>query len=321
MVGAWLAAVGATTLGCAGAADDTASSEGHLDSVPTAERFAFNPRGEREGNADLLNAYWFAQLAQLANKTDVQLQQALSTWGVDIAELEAWQADVSRVYYLRTPRVAFLVFRGTRFVATVEGVKEVLADFHATQTPFGVGHAHSGFAKIVRAAWPTLAPYLRARHGGGQDDVPLYIVGHSMGASAAGLALACALGAEAGYPTVPVAGLYTFGMPRTVNPTLAEWIGGHAREQGTTISRFVYGWDVPSQFPTRTLGPYDYSHLSQNGDENAFLDYIDRKGELFLGYFDEPQRMSDVDAVVHNHDPATYAKSILDLARARRLVR
>jgi hypothetical protein len=166
---------------------------------------------------------------------------------------------------VRNPTVAFLVARGTRFTATLQGVKETLADFNAAQVPWGVGRAHEGFARIVRAAWPEMGPFLAARHGenGSASDVPLYLVGHSMGAAAVGLTMACAIGAdqlgengcteatastsaESDHPYIRIAALYAFGMPRAADSTLAQWIGQQADERRIFVARFVYGGQMIS---------------------------------------------------------------------------
>lgn len=315
------AAIAANLIACAsadGAGDDGAASEAlTIDE----DAFVFHP-GERQARADLVNAYWAARLAGLANADDATFEKKLTAWRVPVAERVAFDADVSRVTYVRTPTVAFVTFRGTRFVPTVQGVKEVLADAHATPIAFGVGHAHTGFTAVARAGFERLSGLLADRHGAGAPyaDVPVVLVGHSMGAAAAGLTLALTMADESGrLPSISA--LYTYGMPRTADPALAKWIGAEAERRGTVLRRFVFGWDVPSQVPPTDFGAFGYRHLSRGDDENAYLEYINRRGALFVGAFDAPQRQSDVDAVVHDHDPATYVAALLSLIRSTGVIR
>ncbi len=312
-----LVSVGSLLAGCGGS-DDVASESDLTTDVPSTAEIAFHP-GEVQGRTDLLNAYWGARLAALANHED-QLTNDLRRAFPRLEEVQAWDADVSKVFYIRLPTVAFVVFRGTRFVASWQGAKEALTDFRANQQPMGDGFAHSGFTDVAREAWTHLAPNLDARHGRNAPfaRVPVYFVGHSMGAAAAALTMSLAMNVEYGSEVrgVRIAGLYSYGMPRSMDPALAGWFGNQVAARGVLVRRFVYGWDAPSQLPPKNLVPgHGYLHVGRGGDEATFLSYISRSGKLFEGRFDAPQEITDTDAVVHDHDPATYVTALETLAR------
>ncbi len=114
---------------------------------------------------------------------------------------------------------AAIAFRGTQFTSL--HYRDIANNFGRPVLWAGPGRAHSGYA--------TQLERLRDRAADWFEDVPshvpLYITGHSLGGSVAGLFAAWAVGARGGN----IAGLYTFGAPKAATREAWAWLwfAGH----------------------------------------------------------------------------------------------
>lgn len=94
---------------------------------------------------------------------------------------------------------------------------------------------------------------------------PVFVTGHSLGAALAGLAV----GASA-TERLPIAGLYTYGMPRVGNKYFAEKFQA---SYGKRAFRIVNNNDSVTRVPPRSFG---FKHVGT-------VKYLDSRGQLKSG--------------------------------------
>jgi triacylglycerol lipase len=163
----------------------------------------------------------------------------------------------------------------------------VLADW-ITDFDFGVTSVGSanGYTAAAQAVWPRIQSVLQ----GAIAEMPIFVTGHSLGGA---LAVLTAQRLHAARPG-RVRAVYTFGMPRTGNPSFAS---GYDQALGSRTYRFVHGEDVvptvaPSFFGFRhvgrllhcaRLGKFDVNALALLGsDEPQFVKGISNQLKGFL---------------------------------------
>lgn len=303
---------GVVSLGCArdGASDD-GISEGAL-SVNQPSQFSFRVGSAREkaGEVDPVNAFWAIWLSTIAYgiNDESQLRDVLGTLGVTPEDIVVFHAEKSSNplttrsvtgtdgYYFRTGEAGFLVFRGT------DAVDDSIADARVLQveTRFALnraakGRVHEGFFFALKAVWPKLRERLKASHQA--TGIPLYVMGHSLGAGLSTLAMhqllfdqclndtlarADVLGVcERSY--VPVAAVYTFGSPRVGNEEFSTMLTQRANETNTRMFRFVNEGDqitmLPRYEPVQNPIIEPYRHFGANGDERAFAVFLGMSGQ------------------------------------------
>jgi hypothetical protein len=160
----------------------------------------------------------------------------------------------------------FIAFEGTDpFV-----VANWITNFNFVPDQDGI---HQGFATALEICWPNITEAFRAAGAG----MPLFVVGHSLGAALAALCAARA-GKELG---ASVQGIYTFGMPRTGTPDFARTYDALLGER---TYRLVYGEDIVPTVPPSELGFAHVGHLLKCARGSKFDPAL-----LTQDFSDEPQ--------------------------------
>jgi triacylglycerol lipase len=206
---------------------------------------------------DLVNASALAQASALAYKSDAQVIKTLKGWG--FPEARFFSAQGTQGYVAGNDEVILVAFRGTE----PKELEDLLADAKMKRVPAkGGGHVHRGFKAALEAVATDMAAAVRELLDKGQ---PVFVTGHSLGAALAGLAV----GASA-TERLPIAGLYTYGMPRVGNKHFAEKF--EAR-YGKRAFRVVNNNDAVTRVPPRSFG---FKHV-------GVVKYLDSKGQIKTG--------------------------------------
>lgn len=144
------------------------------------------------------------------------------------------------------PKVANIVaFRGTEFKCTPEGFKDLFTNFLAIpQYTDDCGKVHRGAYNAAKAAIGEVEKRVT-------KDLPLYLVGHSLGGAIA--LLLAPIFIKKGYKVIVV----TFGAPKvTYNDTTTL-----AMYNQLSVTQFINRKDVvPSRFFT---WPWTYTHINR----------------------------------------------------------
>jgi triacylglycerol lipase len=154
-----------------------------------------------------------------------------------------------------------LSFRGT------EHLQDWIQDAQLVLVPFRqVGLVHIGFRNAIDSVYPEIESTLREWAGQGRT---LWITGHSLGGALAMMAAAYLRFPADPTKTLPhpLAGLYTFGQPRTGTVTFCQACDGNF---GTTYFRYINNEDIVTRIPPRELA---YWHGGKDF-------YIDRNGAV-----------------------------------------
>jgi hypothetical protein len=194
----------------------------------------------------LANAWWLANLCQLAYCQERDIERELARVGLN---LQCSCSGKSTQGFLATgDSFAILVFRGTE----IEQWPDVLADAEFILTPMrGVPEVHAGFQKALNEVWPAVTVALDAAAAQG---LPIWYTGYSLGPALATVAAA----------RRPPAAMITFGSPRVGEEDFARLL------QDLPIQRFVNCCDIVTQVPPLSFG---YVHVGQ-------MDFITSHGHV-----------------------------------------
>lgn len=201
-------------------------------------------------------ASWMAAAAELVYESADEIERTV---------VEDWNCSHLRFYDVESTQCLVAVdgnslvvcFRGTESRQVEDWVTDL--DFDLVPGPLG-GKVHEGFYDALSCVWQMLDSEVRAQLEEGEKR--LWITGHSLGAALATLAASRWL--EAG---IPVAGLYTFGQPRTGDAEFARRFDFAFRPHAF---RIVNNLDIVTRTPPRSLG---YRHLG------TFI-YFDDEGRM-----------------------------------------
>ncbi|MEL7037369.1 MAG: hypothetical protein AAFO04_17370 [Cyanobacteria bacterium J06592_8] len=181
-----------------------------------------------------------------------------------------WLNPVYWGFVLRSPENSIIAFRGTQ--QTNEWVQNVLAQQvrHTELSLFEFrGKVHRGFATL----YSPIARQVIAAARKLDPSRPIYITGHSLGASLATLA---AMDLAIQIPELKdQLRLYTYAGPRVGNVEFAEV---HSRLIPNSYRIVNMADSVPTAPPTK-IGKLVFAH---SGQVWTFVDY---SGDLFLGHF------------------------------------
>lgn len=210
------------------------------------------------------HAYWLAKAAQLAYSEVDAVRDTTTRWGFD--RFENFHAKLGRSLPIEgtqafaggTDQMLVVAFRGTE----PQKLQDWLTDANAlaTRGPGGRGLVHLGFNQALDAVYPQVRDtVLRFR----DNDQTVWFTGHSLGGALAMLAAARLFFEE---PNLLADGVYTFGQPRTCDPTLAS---SYDDAFATRTFRVVNNNDIVPQLPPQPV----YQHVND-------IRYFDTDGTL-----------------------------------------
>lgn len=171
-------------------------------------------------------------------------------------------------------------FRGTEADELEDWITDLDCDL--VEGPLG-GRVHEGFYDALSCVWHLLDKEVRRLHSDGRRR--LWVTGHSLGAALASLAVARWCEAA-----LPVAGLYTFGQPRTGDGMFARHFDFAFRPHAF---RIVNNLDIVTRTPARVMG---YQHLGTFvyfTDEGALSDDVSWWTRFLDGWHGAIERILD----------------------------
>ena len=222
-----------------------------------------------------LNLLWSARLAKLAYTPDRELiAAALEEWG---AEGELIDFKHSQCIVARTPRAAFLSFRGTESNVS-DWITDIKVSHKAPAWKSDAGYqVHSGFDEALDVIWKdddtqsfkgivSTLDKLRVF----EQKVPIWLSGHSLGGALAtlgALRLAHHL-ADKGHENI-VGGVHTFGQPRVGDSGCAVAI---EKSFPARYFRSINNRDIVPRVPFPNT-PDIVKRLKEAGSTLKLLDY------------------------------------------------
>lgn len=191
--------------------------------------------------------------------------------GVELAGIESHRDAEAMHVYAGGGRWAAIVFRGTEF--TSFHLRDIANNLGWPRPWAGPGRAHSGYAAQLERIRDRAAEFFDDT----ENDVPLYVAGHSLGGALGGLFAAWATGTQRGR----IAGLTTFGAPKAASAEAWSWLRrpGSGPGVGPRIAVYRIRGDFAPYWPPSLM-------LTQPA-ESTVLDSPDR----WIG----PVRRHDVD--------------------------
>ena len=206
---------------------------------------------------DLQRAYSLALAAELAYVDAIVAERtAVDQWGMN--QFEFIDVDETQCFVAANDAVVIVSFRGTESNKITDWITDL--NFDLVDGPLG-GKVHEGFFESLSNVWKMLDELVRTMQD--TERKTLWVTGHSMGAALATLAVA--RWREVGYP---VAGLCSFGQPRTGDCAFSR---NFDFEFKPYTFRLVNNHDIVTRIPPRVLG---YRHTGS-------FRYFNATGELF----------------------------------------
>jgi hypothetical protein len=198
---------------------------GHVP-LEFAAAFPFEPDAVSHS---YVNAWWLAEASWLAYWQDVEA--AARVWRDRAGMIcDAVMRDGAEAYFLASPRVAIVAFRGTQ----PDDWQDIFDDACYVTTAWDAGHVHRGFARRLE----TLDEEIRRFIDRLPNGCRIWFTGHSLGAAVATLA-AYRYGARAG-------GVCTFGSPLVGNAVFGTTF---AAALGHRSLRYVNDHDIVTRVP------------------------------------------------------------------------
>lgn len=189
---------------------------------------------------NILTAHFLARASRVAYAGAQDVENYYSqAWGY--TEGHFLDEAGTQAYVMTGDRGTLMAFRGTE----PDKLEDWLTDIQVGQVPgpWG-GRVHAGADIALDAIWPEILFFAET------STPPFYITGHSLGAMLATIATARLMEAWG----FPLAGLYTFGQPRTGDRVFAEEF-----DKRVTAYRFVNNNDIVTRVPTGLR----YKHIGQ----------------------------------------------------------
>lgn len=260
---------------------------------------------------DSRNALWLGQAAELAyaysesdpepNQKKAQGRKTLQSWGLaNFAPLFDAETD-TQGYLAGNGEMVLVTFRGT----VADKFDNWLTDLDVPFTAGPVGRVHQGFyERGLMQVWEQLAAALPVIRNVNQ---PLWLTGHSLGAALACLAAAklvqCGLVSS-------VAGLYTFGQPRTGDETFAAWLDGLMKPK---TFRFVDNNDIVPHVPPSISGykhAGTFSFFDADGDIKADEGFWSGVKDALEGRVEDLWKHGLVPPVIEDHFMENYLAAL-----------
>jgi triacylglycerol lipase len=251
---------------------------------------------------DLATALHLASAAELIYADPGIVERtAIGAW--DYAHFRFIDVDTSQCFVAADAQTILVCFRGTEGNCVEDWIANVGLDLIGGPLE---GRVHKGFYDALSCIWHLLDREIERLQSTGKRK--LWVTGHSLGAALASLAVArwC----EAGRP---VAGLYTFGQPRTGDQTFARNFDFLFRPH---VFRIVNDRDVVTRVPPRVLG---YQHLGTFiyfTDSGSLSDDIDWWRRFLNGWHGTVEKVLDWGREgVEDHRMFHYRQKLLDALR------
>jgi triacylglycerol lipase len=212
------------------------------------------------------NAWWLGQAADIAYGKPGEIRRTFESWGLGKFRFINGKRTGTQAFVAGNRKLIIVAFRGTE----PKKIKDWFTDAKVRQ----VDGVHRGFKGALEDVWDEVEDIIQVFKGRRLSfaDVarrtrPLaapsvWITGHSLGAALANLAVARMIEEDS-----PVAGLYTFGQPRTGS---RRWARDFDQDFKDRAFRFVNNNDVVTRVPPRELG---YRHVGT-------LRYFDVNGKM-----------------------------------------
>lgn len=192
------------------------------------------------------NAWWLANLCQLAYYQNADIEQELA--GVAMQLAQSFCGPCAQGFLATGAGFAVLAYRGTE----IEQWPDILADAEFILVPVkGVPKVHAGFQRALDEVWPEV---LVALDEAAAQGLAIWYTGYSLGAALSTLSAA----------RRPPVAMITFGSPRVGNKDFADLLCD------LPIQRFVNCCDIVPQAPPPSLG---YVHVGE-------LDFITSHGRI-----------------------------------------
>ncbi|WP_067812728.1 lipase family protein [Actinomadura kijaniata] len=212
----------------------------------------------------LPHARCLAEAADLAYKDERTVRQRLTEWGFDQVRVftvpfsASFPIQDTQAYVAASDQMMIVAFRGTE----ARQIRDWLSDGGAVMMPYpgGKGLVHLGFHQALEAAWPQIRQAVQDLRDREQS---LWFTGHSLGGA---LAMLAAARLHFDEPRLLADGVYTFGQPRTCDPTLAA---AYDQALKGRVFRFVNNNDIVAQLPPAPV----YAHVAAER-------YIDSRGKI-----------------------------------------
>jgi triacylglycerol lipase len=203
--------------------------------------FQFQPTTD---SFSLINAQQLARSAQLVYSSGEEVErEVVRDWG--FRDFEFFDVRGTQGMIASNRDVVLVSFRGTEH----DAFSDWMTDLNVELVPGPMkGYVHGGFYEALSHVWMRIDKTVKKFDR--RQNKSLWVTGHSLGASLATLSVARWL--ERGRE---VAGLYTFGQPRTGDNDFAR---NFNFEFKTNAFRFVNNKDLVTRIPPRAFG---YSHL------------------------------------------------------------
>ena len=223
----------------------------------------FGESALRTPGFDWQNMLSLAMAAKYSYETTGDLEGIVSGgWNVEITAA----ADIGHTqgYVLESDHVAVLVYRGT------ESIGDWLTNITVIDTDGSLGEVHKGFFDSFDETKSTLIPPLQAASAAGKT---VWMTGHSLGGA---IALNAAIETR---NSVNLAGLATFGQPRTIRNSAIDAVQTGI---GANYFRFINDDDVVPRVPllyfhAGQLFHFDgYGQLQENTAETETAGGLDQ---------------------------------------------
>jgi len=188
---------------------------------------------------DTDRARQLVRLSQSAYRSEQRAGDDAAALG--LGEFRFYSGQSTQAFTATDADHVHLAFRGTEATNPVDWAKD--AQFRPTTGEFGA-KVHSGFRSALDEVWSDISPVITAA------NKPAFVTGHSLGAALAALA-----GARLSEAGLAVAGVYTFGQPRT---GLKDFRTAYDAKLGDVTLRFVNHIDLVTRVPLLIQG---YRHV------------------------------------------------------------
>jgi len=214
---------------------------------------------------------------------------------VDKTEFKSGTSQVMWAQHSTYP-VVLIAFRGTEIRDGQEA--DIWADLNFFQDEFIWGQVHGGFLSAFNSVEDQLL--MTKLEEIKDQDVQIWITGHSLGAALATLLTAKILHKMDNGSKFNLKGLYTFGSPRVGNEEFADRFNESTARHNVSVMRFRNGADAVTRIPVSIPLIMKYKHVGN-------LVYLTQDGELLYNTDDVSRSVS---GAFEDHRMVSYYEQI-----------